>query len=107
MSETTTSTETAAKAAKASKAVAAQEQLSALEKRSASIAEKIQEKNRELRDLLAQQRKIDAQVREAKDRHLSDYLKETGLGQFSPEAWRAAEADIKALLAKNAASAGK
>lgn len=77
------------------------DQLAELEKRAAGVAERIREKNSELRELVSRQRKTEAQIRELKDKQLNDFLKASGIGEFSPDAWRAAESEIKAILARN------
>lgn len=87
------------KAAKSPSTVSA-DPLSELERKHAKELEKAKFHETESRSWSTKARATAAQMREIKEKRVHDFIKTAGLADISPEAWKAAEASIKAALAK-------
>ena len=72
--------------------------LAELERKLSGFDLRIREKSDELKQLTARRRKVEQEIREAKEKQLRDFIKSSQLDSFSPDTWRAAEAEIKAAL---------
>lgn len=72
--------------------------LAELERKLSGFDQRIREKSDELKQLTARRRKVEQEIRDAKEKQLRDFIKSSQLDSFSPDAWRAAEAEIKAAL---------
>jgi hypothetical protein len=104
MTETTKAVESSTKGAEKGGASQGGDQLAELEKRAAANATRIREKSEELKELATRQRTIEAKIQEVKERQFREFLKTSGFGDFGPDVWRSAEAEIKTLLARAAAT---